>query len=78
MAVDATQSLDWVEEPGFTADGEVETGVAIGDDVQTRRLLRVDHGGDGVDVLFAKQRVAHRGLERFSTQADVVPERPGI
>src|SRR6202035_1544141 len=35
VAMDAAQSLDRVEEPGLAADDEVETAVAVGDDVET-------------------------------------------
>src|ERR1700676_2479139 len=78
VAVDTTQSFDRIEEPGFTADGEVETAISIGDDVQARCFLRVDYGRDRVDILFAKQRIAHRGFERPAIQADIVPKRSRI
>ena len=81
VAVDAAQPLDRIEEPGLAADREVEAAVAVGDDVEPGRLLRVDHRGDRVDVLLAEQRVAHHRLERATLQAGVVPQgariRPG-
>ena len=62
MAVDAAQPLDRVEEPRLAADREIEAAVAVGDDVEPGGLLGVDDGGDGVEILLAEQRVAHRRL----------------
>ena len=78
MAVDAAEALDRIEEPGFAADREIEPAVAVGDDVQPGGFLRVDHRGDGVEVLFAEQRIAQRRLERSAVQAEVEPQRPRI
>jgi hypothetical protein len=62
--LDAAQPLEWVEDPGLAPDGEVEAGIAIGQDVEPgHRLLRED-AGDGVEVLLAEERVAHGDLER--------------
>ena len=68
VALDAAQPLDRIEEPRLAADREVEAAVAVGDDVEPGRLLRVDHRGDGVEVLLAEQRVAHRRLERAAVE----------
>ncbi len=73
MAADAAETLDRVEKPRLAADREIEAAVAVGDDVETGRLLRVDDRGDGVEVLLAKQRVAECGLERAAGKAGIEP-----
>ena len=78
VALDPAQPLDRIEEPRLAADREVEAAVAVGDDVEPGGLLGVDDRGDGVEILLAEQRVAHRRLERAAVEADVVPQRPGI
>ena len=54
MAGDAAQALYRIEEPALAADREVETAVAVGDDVEASGLLRVDNRSYGVEVLLAK------------------------
>ncbi len=78
MAVHAAEAFDRVEEPGFAAYGEVKAAVAVGHDVQARCLLRVDDGGNGVEVLLAEQRLAQRRFERPPAQAHVEPQRARI
>src|SRR5215475_10532727 len=55
VAVHTAKPLDRVEKPGFAADREIKAAVAVGDDVETRGLLRVDDRGDGVEILLAEQ-----------------------
>ena len=78
MAVDAAEPLDRIEEPGLAADGEVEAAVAVGHDVEPGGFLLGDDAGDRVEILFAEQRVAQRGLERPAVQAAVEPQRPRV
>jgi hypothetical protein len=73
MALDAGEALDRVEEPGFATDREIEAAVTVGDDVEPRRLLRIDDRGDGVEVLFAEQRFAECRLERTTIQTEIEP-----
>ena len=78
MAFDAAEALDRVEEPRLAADGQIEPAVAVGDDIEPRGLLGVDHAGDRVEVLLAEDRLAHGRLERPAVQALREPERPRI
>ena len=74
VALDATQTLDGIEEPRLAPHGEIEPGVAVGHDVKARGLLGIDHGGDRIEILLAKDRIAEGGLERSAAQALVEPE----
>src|SRR5580704_4122672 len=78
MTLNAAQPLDRVEEPRLAADREVEAAVAVGDNVESRRLLRIDDRRDGVEILLAKQRVAERRFERAAAEVRVVPQGPRI
>ena len=73
MTLDAGKALDRVEEPGFSSNREIEAAVAVSDDVESRRLLRVDDRGDRVEILLAKQRLAECRLERTTIQAEIEP-----
>jgi hypothetical protein len=73
VAVDAAQPLDRIEEPRLAADREIEAAVAVGDDVEPGRLLRVDDRGNRVEILLAKQRVPQSRLERTAVEARVEP-----
>src|SRR5262249_56580935 len=78
MAFDAAEPLDRIEEPGLATDRQVEARVAVGDDVEPGRLLRVDDARDRVQILLAEDRVAERRLERSPAQALGEPEGPRI
>src|SRR5207244_13521395 len=58
--------------------GEVEATIAVGHDVQARRLLGVDDASDRIHVLLAKQRIAQRRFEGAAVEAFGEPEGPGI
>ena|SRR5271155_3175128 len=58
VAMNAAQSLDRIEEPRLAADREIEATIAIGQNVEPGGLLRVNDRRDGVEILFAEQRVA--------------------
>src|SRR5207244_12548909 len=58
--------------------GEVEATIAVGHDVQARRLLGVDDASDRIHVLLAKQRIAQRRFEGAAAEAFGEPEGPGI
>jgi hypothetical protein len=73
MAADATETLDWIKEPGFATHGQIETAIAVRDDIEPCCFLFGDDAGNGVEILFAKQRIAERGLERATGQAAVKP-----
>jgi hypothetical protein len=73
VALNAAEALDRVEEPRFAADREVEAAVAVGHDVEAGGLLRVDDRRDGIEALLAKQRIAHRRLERPPAETRIVP-----
>ena len=74
MAAHPAETFDRIEEPRFAADSEVEAAVAVGDDVEPRRLLRIDDRGDRVEILLAEQRIAERRLERPPAEARVEPQ----
>ncbi len=78
MAADATEAFDGIEEPRLAAHGEVETAVAVRDDIEPRGFLFGDDAGDRVEILFAEQGIAERGLEGTAGEAAVKPERPRI
>ena len=69
MALDAGDALDRIEEPRFAPDREIEPAVAVGDDVEARRLLRIDDRRDRIEVLLAEHRFAERRFERTAVQA---------
>jgi len=73
VAGDAAQPLDRVGEPGLAAHGEVEAGVAAGDDVEPGSDLVADAAGDGVQVLLAEDRVARDRPEAPASQAGDEP-----
>ena len=58
MAIDAVDPFDRIEEPRLPPDGEIESAVAIGDDIKPRGFLRIDDRGHGIKVLLAEQRLA--------------------
>src|SRR5262249_35756545 len=78
VAEDATQTFDRIKEPGLAAHGEIETTIAVRDDVEPRALLFADDAGDCVKVLFAKQGIAERGLEGSPGEAAVKPKRSRV
>src|SRR6185437_8707225 len=78
MAFDAGDALDGIEEPRLAADGEIESAVAVGDDVEARGFLRVDDRRYRIEILFAEQRLTQRRLERSAIQAEIEPQRPRI
>src|SRR6266852_4435877 len=73
VAGNAEEALDRIEKPRLAANREVEAAVAVGDDVEPGSLLRVDHRGDGVEILLAKQGVAQHRLERTPGEVRLEP-----
>ena len=78
MAADATETFDRIEEPGLAAHGQIEAAVAIGHDIEPCCFLFGDDAGDRVEILFAEQGIAERGLERSAGQAAVEPKRSRV
>ena len=76
--MDAAQPLDRVEKPRFAADDEVKAAVAVGNDIETGGLLRIDDRRDRVEILLAEQRVTECGLERTAVEAPVEPQRAWV
>src|SRR5262245_11534460 len=78
MAADAAETLDWIKEPGFATHGQIETAIAVRDDIEPCCFLFGNDAGNGVEILFAKQRIAERGLERTTGQAAIKPKRSRV
>src|SRR5271165_100858 len=76
--MDAAEPLNRIKEPRLAADDQVEAAVAVGDDVKSGGLLRVDDRRDGVEILLAEQRVAQCSLERPAVEAAVEPQRARV
>src|SRR5262245_17548251 len=78
VAADAAETLDWIKEPRFATHGQIEAAIAVRDNIEPRRFLFGDDAGNGVEILFAKQRIDERGLERTTGQAAVKPKRSRV
>ena len=78
VAADAAETFDRIEEPGLAAHGQIEAAVAVRHDIEPCGFLLGDDAGDRVEILFAEQGIAERGLERSAGQAAVKPKRSRV